>query len=469
MSGLPPLTEIEDANWDYLTTNAIAWTNLANTWEAAFTEVRDASKSPGGTPWTGAGAEAFQQRAAADVVKIHGPADMLRNAAAIATRGAQAQQSNKGLVLSAVNTAEREDFRVGDDYSVTDTRSYYSSAAEQVQRETAAERHSSFIKSRAANLVNNEQEIARQLNTATAGLHGFAFPEDGADGGAGGNGQPRVVLVDDVKRDPTIKGPATTPAHEQNGYDLQDQFQDGKGPIFGGDPRDGVPRSPASQLAQGPPGTRPLPTGTALGPDGHRYAFFSNPDGTVAPGINEFVTNGAVWDYTDPAHPVKVGDLPGIYQASGVYDAATNQMVIVGNTSNRNGDLTRGLWVSGPIDPAQPNSWVNSLQHVGDVGLPGDRESQLIALQGGGYALVGATNGGPVQAISSATPQGLTSATPQTLLSQGQLPTVYGPTVMGTSLDPATGVETIQLRVSTWPPGPIYDPNTWTTTFEVQH
>lgn len=200
MSGLPPLTEIEDANWDYLTTNATAWTNLANTWEAAFTEVRDASKSPGGTPWTGAGAEAFQQRAAADVVKIHGPADMLRNAAAIATRGAQAQQSNKGLVLSAVNTAEREDFRVGDDYSVTDTWTYYSSAAEQTQREQAAQTHASFIKSRAANLVNNEQEIARQLTTATAGLHSFSFGEDGADGGAGGNGQPRVVLVDDVLR-----------------------------------------------------------------------------------------------------------------------------------------------------------------------------------------------------------------------------------------------------------------------------
>nr|WP_239652106.1 hypothetical protein [Mycobacterium sp. UM_NZ2] len=471
MSGLPPLTEIEDANWDYLTTNATAWTNLANTWETAFAEVRDASKNPGGTPWTGAGAEAFQHRAAADVVKVHGPADMLRNAAAIATRGAQAQQSNKGLVLSAVNTAEREDFRVGDDYSVTDTWTYYSSSAEQAQRQTAAEQHSSFIKSRAANLVNNEQEIARQLSTATAGLHSFSFGEDGADGGMGGNGQPRVVLVDDVKRDPTIKGPAAAPEHEQDAYDLQDQFQDGKGPVFGGDPRDGVPRSPASELAQGPPGTRPLPTGTALGPDGHRYGFFSNAPNTppTDDSVNPFVSNGSVWDYTDPAHPVKVGDLPGIYQASGVYDPATNQMVIVGNTSNQTGDLTRGMWVSGPIDPAQPNSWVNSLQRVGDVSLPGDRESQLVSLSGGGYMLVGATNGGPVSAITASTPQGLIGAVPQPLIEQGQLNTVYGPTVTGTSLDPATGLETIQLRVSTWPNPDFYDPHTWTTTFGVQH
>lgn len=269
--------------------------------------------------------------------------------------------------------------------------------------------------------------------------------------------------------DPRITGPAGPPQHEQNTYDLQDQFQDGQGPIFGGDPRDGFPRSPASELAQGPPGTRPLPTGTALGPDGHRYAFFSHPDGTHIPGFNEYATNGSVWDYTDPAHPVKVGDLPGIYQASGVYDPATNQMVIIGNTSNKTGDLTRGMWVSGPIDPAKPNSWVNSLQRVGNVSLPGDRESQLVSLKGGGYMLVGATNGGPLQAISAATPQGLMGAAPVTLIDQPQLPTVYGPTVTGTSLDPATGLETVQLRVSTWPPGPTYDPNTWTTTFGVQH
>lgn len=269
--------------------------------------------------------------------------------------------------------------------------------------------------------------------------------------------------------DPRITGPAGPPQHEQNTYDLQDQFQDGQGPTFGGDPRDGFPRSPASELAQGPPGTRPLPTGTALGPDGHRYAFFSHPDGSVQEGVNEYATNGSVWDYTDPGHPVKLGDLPGIYQASGVYDPATKQMVIIGNTSNRVGDTNRGLWVSGPIDPAKPNAWINSLQRVGNVSLPGDRESQVVSLQGGGFMLVGATNGGPVQAITAATPEGLTGATPQTLIGPNQLPTVYGPTVIGTSLNPATGLETVQLRVSTWPPGPIYDPNTWTTSFGVQH
>lgn len=58
----PTLTQIEDANWDYLASSAATWTNLASTWEAAFTEVRDASVRPGGALWSGAGAQAFQHR-----------------------------------------------------------------------------------------------------------------------------------------------------------------------------------------------------------------------------------------------------------------------------------------------------------------------------------------------------------------------------------------------------------------------
>ncbi len=218
----PTLTEIEDADWEFLTTNATAWTSLADTWEASFTEVREASKTPGGTPWTGAGAEAFQHRTAADVVTVHGPADMLRRAADIAARAAQAQQGNKAAVLEAIGLAERDEYRVGDDYSVTDTWAYYTSAAEQEAREFAAERHRAFIRSRADNLVHHEQEIARQLGTATAGLHAFSFGEDGADGGAGGNGRPHVpapvapdpsdaarqrdqAIADDPAADPTAR------------------------------------------------------------------------------------------------------------------------------------------------------------------------------------------------------------------------------------------------------------------------
>lgn len=181
----PTLSQVEGASWDFLRANATAWSSLAHTWESAFTEIRDASASPGGTPWTGAGAEAFQLRAAADVVKVRGAADILVKAASIASRGADAQDGNKQSVLDAVNAAEREDFQVGEFFSVTDTWTYYTSAAEQAEREAEAQRHADFITSRVHTLANNEDEISRNLTTTTAGLHGFSFPDEGTDGGAG--------------------------------------------------------------------------------------------------------------------------------------------------------------------------------------------------------------------------------------------------------------------------------------------
>ncbi|BBZ22920.1 alpha/beta hydrolase [Mycolicibacter hiberniae] len=181
----PTLSQVEGARWDFLRANATAWSSLAHTWEAAFTEIRDASASPGGTQWTGAGAEAFQQRAAADVVKVRGAADLLVKAAGIASRGADTQDGNKQSVLDAVNAAEREDFHVGEFFSVTDTWTYYTSAAEQAERENEAQRHADFITCRVHTLANNEDAIARNLTTTTAGLQGFTLPDEGTDGGAG--------------------------------------------------------------------------------------------------------------------------------------------------------------------------------------------------------------------------------------------------------------------------------------------
>lgn len=198
---MPTLSEVRAANWDHLRTNAAAWRNLGRTWESAFTEVHNSSLRPGGTDWTGAGAEAFQDRAYRDLVKIRGPVDIAENAAGIAERGADAQDGNKSSVLDAVDEAERDNFQVGEDYSVTDRITWYSSAAEQEQRELAAQGHSDFIHSRVFKLVGDEDDIARNLTTATTGLHEFSFGDDGEDGGAGSNGQqPHVVLVDDVLR-----------------------------------------------------------------------------------------------------------------------------------------------------------------------------------------------------------------------------------------------------------------------------
>lgn len=125
----PTLSQVRAANWEHLRTNAAAWRNLARTWESAFTEVHNSSLRPGGTDWTGSAAEAFQDRAYADLVKVRGAADIAENAAGIAGRGAETQDGNKKSVLDAVDEAERDNFQVADDYTVTDTITWYSSAA----------------------------------------------------------------------------------------------------------------------------------------------------------------------------------------------------------------------------------------------------------------------------------------------------------------------------------------------------
>lgn len=148
MSGLPTRSEVRAASWDHLRASAAAWRRLGRTWESAFTEVHQSSLRPGGTDWTGAGAEAFRDRAYLDLVKIRTPVDITDTLAGIAERGADAQDGNKRSVLDSVDEIENDNFTVGEDWSVTDKITWYSSAAELEQRELEAQGHSDFLKSK---------------------------------------------------------------------------------------------------------------------------------------------------------------------------------------------------------------------------------------------------------------------------------------------------------------------------------
>jgi hypothetical protein len=179
------MSEVRAASWDHLRASAAAWRSLGRTWESAFTEVHQSSLRPGGTDWTGAGAEAFQDRAYLDLVKIRTPVDTTDTLAGIAERGADAQDGTKSSVLDTVDEIESDNFQVGEDWSVTDRITWYSSAAELEQRELAAEGHRSYLMSKVYKLVGDEDDISRNLTTASAELHEFSFGDEGADGGAG--------------------------------------------------------------------------------------------------------------------------------------------------------------------------------------------------------------------------------------------------------------------------------------------
>lgn len=184
-AGWPSLHEVESANWDHLKAAGDQWPKLADQWESAFTEVRDQSMRPGGTDWEGSSADAVQARTDGDIAKVRGPAEQLREAAAVAGRGFGQQTSAQRALLEAVDDAKRDGFNVGPDYTVTDTKTSYDSASERDDRAKAAQEHSDFIRYRVTNLVGGEGDIGDGITKATAGLDGLSFPDDAADGGAG--------------------------------------------------------------------------------------------------------------------------------------------------------------------------------------------------------------------------------------------------------------------------------------------
>lgn len=250
-----------------------------------------------------------------------------------------------------------------------------------------------------------------------------------------------------------IGGDGVNPAKKApNGVDFQ-----GVAPKLNGGP------NPLNSVV--PKGTRPIPTGTALGPQGQHYAFYSMPVVAQDPATYNYVTMPS--QIVDLAHPEKIIGVSKLAQSSGAYDPVSNTMLIAGNVSAAPRDSTRALYQSAPIDPANPNGWINTLKFVGNI-LPGDRESQLISLgQEGkdGFLFVGSETGGPIRAVIASTPDELTKKLTGQILMEGAanaggVDGVYGPTIPKQAIDSATGTGNLGLRVSQyWDPAVPANPD----------
>lgn len=381
---------------------------------------------------------------------------------------------------------------MSEDLTVTDRVPWIISPALALMRKLKAAHTQADIRAKAMVLEKADQQVADQLDGMTAKLREFDL--------AGGKGGP----ADTGKAgNPKVTGLPGPLRPESKAADLNSTLP-GTGIEISGDGRTGYPtlngqRNPLEIEANrdGRDKVRPLPTGTIVGPDGKQYALYSEVPYTLPngdPNPEYATTDTTVVDLADPS--TRVGALSGIAQASGAYDSKTNRMIIVGNTGPHPGDRTRMLYVSDPIDPSNPNDWMRTLKPQGEIqGLPGDRESQLVALKGGGFMLVGSDNvvrdgnQQPIGAVTATTPEGLLTAPRTDLFPPGPHQSwpgsppapPYGPTVVDTTYDPVTRTETVQLRVSTWErpewwTGPTpehpkrpYNPQTYSTTVTVQH
>jgi hypothetical protein len=178
---LPSLSEVLSLDTTYLREAQKYWSTTGNLWDEVFTEVHQRMSTPAGTPWKGEAAAAGQERTYNDMVKVHGAAFLLHEAAGIARHGDAQLQARKEEVLGAVRDARRDGFAVGEDYSVTD-RFEGGSAEFQAERLAQAEGHAAFIRHRVAALVSTDQELGKRISAASEGIDNLTFRELGIDG-----------------------------------------------------------------------------------------------------------------------------------------------------------------------------------------------------------------------------------------------------------------------------------------------
>lgn len=194
---LPTKSEIE--NWDtsYLDTAAASWRSAATASEGAFDQHRRNIDSPGGTTWEGAGKDAALDRVTADVAVVGRQSSVLREAATLAENGAYDIKAAKDKAVEAITAAENDDFRVGEDLSVTDTKrvDVFSMRA----RQTTLNEHAEDIRWTAQQLVAADKLVGDRLGEKAAELQGIRFDGEGEERDSPSG---RVYLADhEVKHD----------------------------------------------------------------------------------------------------------------------------------------------------------------------------------------------------------------------------------------------------------------------------
>jgi hypothetical protein len=168
---IPTRSQIEAYTTDHLVDAADHWDGLADTWEDAHWQVRNEAHA---LDWQGVAGDALRARTASDYTVASDHADQLRATSRIARQQAGELERLRNRVLYAVEDAHNAGFTVGEDLSVTDTRTSRTSA-ELAARQAQAQVFAADIRSRAGALVGADTEAASNLTTASAGVGNPTF------------------------------------------------------------------------------------------------------------------------------------------------------------------------------------------------------------------------------------------------------------------------------------------------------
>lgn len=169
---LPTLSQIKSWDVDHLTEAAMHWSAAADRWESVFHEVWQQSRT---VSWQGQAANALHDRTSTDKSLVGSKADQLRQAAAIARKGAGDIGAAHRRVVYAVEDANKAGFKVGEDLSVTDTRNI-SNAQQRAARRAQAQTFAADIRQRATTLATLDNEVAANLAGTAADVGDITFP-----------------------------------------------------------------------------------------------------------------------------------------------------------------------------------------------------------------------------------------------------------------------------------------------------
>lgn len=347
--GLPTRSDIDGwtAAINDLSSSAAAYRASAQKLEYTADSHCQQLSAPGGSEWAGDAADAAQESAYAARGVIYQAADHMRDMAKVADLGAQNLSQARDTALEAIAEAESDEFRVGDDLSVTDTRRYTSRDTSLLMaRKAKAEEHHSYIAMRAAALASEDAEVGAKLQAGAAALDGMipqdwqkrggAVPADRVAGDGTSDNDGRVVAVDYVTDQPpdaisppgkTVwSGPPPAGKVEGTGVWTVDQSRPQSSPVVpaGPQPGEGQVKPFAPDPLKEAGWTGPMsagPSGPATGFDyQHNYRF--RIAGTQQTNIVEMVQIGDKWypatwnqyvyEVQDQNRMVGIGDLGAI-------------------------------------------------------------------------------------------------------------------------------------------------------------
>lgn len=181
IGALPSLSWIAGFTTAPLTAAAPRWSATADAWEQSFTQLARDLLRPGGTEWTGNGAEAAQDSTDNAAMTARGASNQLRDAAGIATFGADQLDGLHAKTLAAIAEARGDGFEINEDLSVTDTHRNPWGSSAYAARQARAEEHAETIQSCAGQLLALDNQYAAKLEAATAGLDTLALDAPGGD------------------------------------------------------------------------------------------------------------------------------------------------------------------------------------------------------------------------------------------------------------------------------------------------